>query len=119
VKPRAFTRRLRFWQKKMLLSGWKIAVEFGPLDHAERAECEAKPEYREALIKIDLPKVSDEEIDAYCVHELLHCWTWPLEKLAENWAFAKEDDQLYESIRDTAENVVTDIERAILNIAGT
>lgn len=115
MTPSLFRRRLRAWQKRMLLGDWKITVEFAPLEHSEKADCDAKPEYREAHLRFDPTLIPDEEVDAFCVHELMHIWTWPLEKAAENWA--GEDEALYESVRDTAEHVTTNLERAFLNAA--
>jgi hypothetical protein len=80
---RNVTSRVKFWQKKLLLSDWKIAVEVGPLDDGSRADCDAKPEYREAKIRLDPDKIDAEELDGFCIHELLHCHTWRLEALAE------------------------------------
>jgi hypothetical protein len=115
VTPTAIKRRVRLWQKRLCLADWTIGVEVGPLEDGGRAECDAKPEYREATIRLDPERITDAEVDAYCVHELLHCWTWALEKAAENWA--GEDEALYESVRDTAEQMVTNLERAFLNAA--
>jgi hypothetical protein len=110
---RSVTARVRFWQKKLLLTDWRISVEVGALDDGSRADCDAKPEYREAVIRLDPKRVSPEELDAFCVHELLHCHTWKLEQLAENWG---RSESQYQFARETAETVVTDLERIILNL---
>jgi hypothetical protein len=116
MTPAAIRRRVKAWQKKLLLHGWKITVETKPLEDGAKADCDAKPEYREATLRFDPAKVPADEWDGYIVHELLHCWTWPLEKAAENWA--GEDEALYESVRDTAEQTVTNLERAFLSSSG-
>jgi hypothetical protein len=110
---RSIKSRVKHWQKKLLLGDWKITVEVGPLDDGSRADCDAKPEYREAVIRIDPDRVTDEELDGFCVHELLHCHTWRLEQLAEEWG---RSESQYEFARNTAETVVTDLERIILNL---
>lgn len=112
----AVRRRFRAWQKKLLLGDWKVELKFGPLEHSEKADCDAKPEYREAVVRMDLTKIPDNEIDAYIIHELTHIWTWPIEKQAEHWA--GDDESKYETVRDIAEGVVTNLERVILNVSG-
>jgi hypothetical protein len=107
-------RRLRYWQKKLLLSDWKITVLVGALDeHDERADCDAKPHYKEGIIRLDPEKIPPLELDAFCVHELLHLVTWRLEALAEAWG---RSESQYIVARETAETVVTDLERIILNL---
>jgi hypothetical protein len=109
-------RRLRQWQKKLLLQDWKITVLVGALDeHDEKADCDAKPQYREALIRLDPEKIPAPEWDAFCVHELLHVITWRLEALAEEWG---RSESQYVVARDAAETVVTDLERIILKLVG-
>jgi hypothetical protein len=124
MTPAAIRRRVKAWQKKLLLGDWKIAVEVGPLaDSGEKADCDAKPGdkrkgwvYRNATLRFDPEKVPGDDWDGYIVHELLHCYTWPLEQAAENWA--GENEALYESVRDTAEIVVTNLEKAFLSSSG-
>lgn len=117
MTPATIRRRVKAWQKKLLLGDWKIAVVIGPLDDSgEKADCDAKPEYREATLRFDPDRVPANEWDGYIVHELIHAITWPLEKAAENWA--GEDEAHYDTIRDTAEQVVTNLERAFLSTSG-
>jgi len=75
-------RRVKAWQKKLLLGDWKISTLVGPLDDGGTADCDAKPPYREAVLRFDPVKIPDNEIDDFIIHELLHCWTWPLEQHA-------------------------------------
>lgn len=108
-------RRLRQWQKRMLLGEWKITVLVGALDeHDERADCDAKPQYKEALIRLDPEKIAPEEWDAFCIDELTHCLTWRLEAIAETWG---RSENQFKFVRDTAETVVDGLMRAILNVA--
>ena len=106
--------RLRYWQKRLLLTDWKIGLAVGALDSGERADCDAKPEYKEATLRLDPDRVLAEEWDGFFAHELIHCHTWPLEKLAEFWA--GDDEDKYELARDRAEEVATAIEKVILNL---
>jgi hypothetical protein len=112
------TRRLRRWQRDMLLGGWKIKIIFDPPPDEDgddsRAGCVANPEYKEATIYWDSARVevdTDAELDDWCIHELLHCSTWRLEKLAERSAGTDEDK--YADVRDVAEATVTDIQDII------
>jgi hypothetical protein len=107
--------RVKYWQKRLLLSDWSITVLVGALDDLdERADCDAKPQYKEGVIRLDPKKIPEAEWDAYCVHELLHCVTWRLEALAEEWG---RSESQYVVARETAETVVTDLERIILGLA--
>ena len=110
-----FERRVRFWQKRMLLSDWKITVEFGPIDC--KADCDAKPEYREALLRFDPDRIPDDEVDAYCAHELAHAVNWTLEGLAEN-SIRSNDEKGYDVVRTIAETVATKWEEIVLNLQG-
>ena len=112
-----FRRRFRFWQKKMLLADWKITLVLGPLEDDEecKADCEAKPEYREAVVRLNLAVIPDDEIDSYCIHELAHVVGWALEQQAEN--SAGEDEQKYDTVRFIAETVATKWEEIILNVS--
>jgi hypothetical protein len=110
---RRVTARVRQWQKRLLLGDWKIAVQVGALDDGSRADCDAKPEYKEALIRLDPEKIGDDELDGFICHELLHCHTWRLEALAEEWG---RSESQYVFARETAEGLVTDLERIILNL---
>ena len=111
---RSVASRVRHWQKRLLLADWKITVQVGPLDDGSRADCDAKPEYKEALIRLDPEKIGDDEMDGFIIHELLHAHTWRLETLAEAWG---RSESQYQFARDTAETVVTDLERIIRGLA--
>jgi hypothetical protein len=107
--------RVKFWQKRLLLSDWKITVVVGVADDGSTANCDASPEYRQAKLTFDPERMPTDlaEIDSFCLHELLHCYTWRLEAMAENWG---RSESQYVLVRDVAETTVTDLERAILNI---
>ena len=113
--PRSIKARVRFWQKKLLLSDWKVSVVVGVPDDGSRANCDASPEYKEATLTFDPDRTPKDarELDAWIIHELSHLVTWRLEKIAETWG---RSESQYEFVRDTAETVVTDIERIVLNL---
>lgn len=115
MTPARFERRLRYWQKKMLLADWKITVTFGQVDC--KADCEATPEYREATIRFNADKILDNEVDAYCVHELAHAVNWQIETIAEN-SVDDNDTRGHETVRFIAETTATKWEEIILHIAG-
>lgn len=105
--------RVRYWQRKLLLSDWKITVVVGVADDGSAANCDAQPEYKTAIVTFDPKKVPADQIDSFALHELLHCLTWRLEGLAEEWGLS---ESRYAMCREVAESTVTDLERAILNI---
>jgi len=113
-------RRVKAWQKKLLLVDWKIEVQVGAFTDDDgkpgKADCDAKPPYREAVLRFDPLRIPDNEWDDFIVHELLHVWTWPLEQHAEYWA--GDDDEKYDAVRDVAEAVVTNLERVVLAVSG-
>jgi hypothetical protein len=45
--------RVKFWQKRLLLSDWKITVVVGVADDGSTANCDASPEYRQAKLTFD------------------------------------------------------------------
>lgn len=109
---------LRKWQRKLLLDGWDIKLQYGPnTEDEDRAGLYALPEYREATVFWDPQRVevyTVRKAEEWCCHELVHGILWPLEKLAEHWA--GEDASKFEVARDTAEGVATNIEKAMLHI---
>jgi hypothetical protein len=111
---RRVTSLVRRWQKRLLLGDWKLTIQVGALDSNERADCDARPEYKEATIRLDPEKIPPEDLEGFIVHELLHLHTWRLEQIAEEWG---QSESRYALVRDIAESVVTELERAILNVA--
>lgn len=111
-------RALRKWQARLGLSDWRIRLVYGPnTEDEDRAGLYAAPEYREATVYWDPARVdvhTMRECEEWCLHELLHAITWQLEKQAEHWA--GDDEAKYETVRDIAEGVVTNLERAVLNV---
>ena len=115
------TRRLHKWQKELLLADWKLIIRFEPEpddDDVCRAGLYGEPEYLKASIYWDPDRVeieTEEELDAWCIHEILHAITWRLEELAEEWA--GEDPGKFKQVRNVAETTVTNLERVILSLS--
>ena len=115
------TRRLHKWQKELLLSHVKLKIRFEPEpddDDKCRAGLYAEPEYNKAEIYWDENRVeveTDEDLDAWCIHEILHAITWRLEELAEEWA--GEDPGKFKQVRNVAETTVTNLEQVILSLS--
>lgn len=103
----------------MLLADWDITLKLAPIEPGDdgedppKADCDAKPEYKEAVVRMDLRRIPDDQIDAYCVHELTHVVNWPVEQLAEQSA---RDANGYETARFICETVATTWQDILLNV---
>jgi hypothetical protein len=106
-------RRIRWWIPRLQLQAWDITVSLGPIE-VDAAECDASPEYLNAAIRLDPAKVPDADLEAYVVHELLHCHTWGLTHAAE--VLAGTDPKLLEWVRKEQESLCTALERVFLHL---
>ena len=107
--------RAKHWRKVLHLENWRIGVTFEPDKEEEsEASCLAQPEYAAAVLRFDLAKIPPEEMDAYIVHELLHCHVWPLANFG-NSACADDPVKL-EALRHHEELLVTTLERLVLSL---
>lgn len=61
------------------LDRWDITVVFDT--EPAGASCSANPEYYEATLTFDVEVIEEDDIDAYVLHELMHCHTWMLSDL--------------------------------------
>jgi len=69
------------WQARLLLDAWKVRVILTTkLGHL--AECEASPEYLDAVLRFNPARLTPENLEETVVHELIHCHTWELWDLA-------------------------------------
>jgi hypothetical protein len=83
------------------------------------ADCDASPEYKEALIRVNtkmLPELTHYEVISVAAHEMVHCIVWPLAEYTED--LCKKDAQRLEMTRKLEEGLVTSLEKVIMNIAG-
>lgn len=104
-------RLLKKWQPLLGLQGWKITLNCRQIAH--KGDCEARPEYKEAIIRLDTRKIPAEELEAYVVHELLHCHIWRLADVAEHLAKTPTEAR---AVEDAEESLTTEIERLILGL---
>lgn len=105
--------RVRHWQERLRLVDWEIRVVTNArIAHA--ADCEAAPEYRQATLRFNPKRIPLADLDAYVVHELLHCHVWPLAAAAET--LAKGDEVALEFIREREEGLTTELERLVLGL---
>lgn len=108
--------RVRHWQERLRLVDWDIRVVVNSrIAHA--ADCEAAPEYRQATLRFNPKRIPVADLDAYVVHELLHCHVWPLAAAAEN--LAKGDAVALEFVREREEGLTTELERLVLGLVAT
>lgn len=104
---------VRQWRTRLQLHDWKISVvvdRIPPEDDA-KAFCQAKPEYREALVQVDPHEVTLEDLEATVVHELLHCHAEALAGLA--LVMAGDDPVKREAVRRAEEELVMRLERLV------
>lgn len=88
------------WQARLLLDAWKIRVilttKMGHL-----AECEASPEYLDAVLRFNPVRLTPENLEETVVHELIHCHTWEL------WDHAGDaGDKAHERLTSTLQRIV-------------
>jgi hypothetical protein len=110
VTKQEIARRLKKLAKQLDLNDWNFELIVEDGGKLEAAGCEARPEYRDAKININLKRVKDEEMHEYLVHELLHCHVWEIVNLAEKLATTKTEE---EAIRVAEERLTTQMERII------
>lgn len=109
--------RVNYWRQRMWLTEWAIKVELAKLPKNEASkieaggECDAMPEYRQAVLRFDPANIEPDQIDEFVVHELTHLTTWRLAYVAE--VCAGKDKRLMEWIRMEDEGLTTHIERVI------
>lgn len=113
--PHQIRRRVRYWQRRLDLTGWSVKIEIGPDAEGASASCLAQPEYRSATVRFDPAKIPAEELDAFCVHELCHCLVWPLANAAH--VMAGGDGPKEEWVRTMEEELTTALERLIVKLA--
>lgn len=110
-------------------NNWALRVITGDLspDHA-RGSCEARPEYREALLTFDFDRIlTGDDLQELVVHEMTHCDTWELHTLAEELADALAESApkharkalkklLREKVRQAGERCTTDVGHTYLRL---
>lgn len=107
TKQHRITSLVRRYQRLMGLSQWRIYIKFGRC--REGAACVADDEYLRATLYFDLNEITDEDVELTVRHELLHCHTWELLRVAEH--LASKDRNAKEMVRAANERIVTELER--------
>jgi hypothetical protein len=92
------------------LDDWTIKVQFVKIA-SHRADCEANPEYKEAVIRFDVSRISTDDLIPFVVHEMLHCVIWRLAHVAESFT---DDDAKLEWSRIEEEYLTTQLEQIIV-----
>lgn len=94
---------VKYWRKRLQLEDWVINVkinnvakelgddESSPLA-STKASCQAFPEYKKALLEFDKRLIEPEDLDAYVIHELLHCHIWRLAACPKSVTTFHEED---------------------------
>ena len=94
----------------LCLTDWSIKVQFVRIPR-HRADCEANPEYKDAIIRFDVRKISDSDLIPFVVHEMLHCVVWKLSHVAESFT---NDEAKLEWCRIEEESLTTALEQIIV-----
>jgi len=95
----------------MLADEWYITVRFAPInDHEEAMDTTANPEYRSAVVTVDMDRFSEqrEHLDKYVRHELLHVLVWQFFDIAGTLAYknaARALEKIEESVIDRLEHM--------------
>lgn len=95
------------YQRLLGLERWQIHVMFEADE--DGAACSADDEYLRADICFDLTKIDEANEAGTVRHELLHCLTWEMLRVAEH--LAKRDRVALEMVRAASERTVTLLER--------
>lgn len=105
-------------QPILQLSDWKIVIKFSKSPRMKgTATCEALPEYKVAVIKINTAEIrglSHSEIVTVVIHEMMHCILWDLGSWAER--LSKKDEHKLEITRRYEESAITSLEKIILGL---
>ncbi len=104
---------VRFYQRWMGLGNWDLKVRFSDKGCGEKEEagaaCTASDEYLQATLYFDLDRIPAGEEPDFIRHELAHCLTWELLRVAEH--LAGEDKNAQEMVRAASERCTTLVER--------
>lgn len=114
TKKLLFTKTVEIMQPLLGLSDWKLTIRFTKrIKHT--ADCEAYPEYKEAIIRMNalkLPVLSQWDIVATACHEMMHCIVWPYSEFAND--LCKKDTVKLEVSRKLEEGLVTNLEKIMM-----
>lgn len=116
VSRKLLVERIGYWRERLHLTDWAVHVEYKHLNRAEdgQAHNQASHEYKECVLRFDPRSMTKANVDAFVVHELLHCHVWGLAHIAET--LAKGNKQYLEFSRVEEERLVTNLERIVLSL---
>lgn len=117
TKKVLFVKTIEIIQPLLNLSDWKITIRFSNRMR-DAADCEASPEYKDALIRMNtkqLKQLEYQEVIATAIHEMMHCLVWPLATWTED--LCKRDESKLEMTRKLEEGLVTNLEKVLMNTA--
>jgi hypothetical protein len=117
TKKILFAKTVEILQPWLKLNDWKIIVRFSSRMKMA-ADCEASPEYKEAMIRANLKvlkELSYYEIISMAVHEMCHCLVWPLAEWTED--LCHRDGDKLEMTRKIEEGLVTNLEKILTDMA--
>ena len=116
TKKILFAKTIEILQPWLKLNDWKIIVRFSSRMKAA-ADCDASPEYKEALIRVNLKAIKElthYEIISIAVHEMCHCLIWPLSDWTEDLCHRNADK--LEMTRKIEEGLVTNLEKILTDM---
>ena len=109
IKRDAVYECLKLYQDRLGLSHWDISLVFREAGWKRSATCTAEPEYRKAIITLNLHRIKPEDLSAYIRHELFHCYVWPMAQMFMD--FIEDGDKfMQEQIRQKEEALTTAFE---------
>jgi hypothetical protein len=110
--------RLRYWQRRLGLTEYKIRVRFDRPAEEHRAHCHLwDAEYLEGEIYFNLPRIGSlRELDELCLHELSHVAFWPIGAIADK--MAGKSHKLRRLVLLAEEQSTTRLERILLHAFG-
>jgi len=111
MTPALLRKRIKRLAEALGLGDWEFQIvrqEYAAKDVSDLAGCQAKPEYKSAVLYFDVARIPPEELDSYIIHELLHCHIWELVALTDKLATTPAER---EAIRLAEERLTTTLER--------
>lgn len=102
---------VRHWQPRLMLDAWDIRL-IVTASIPDLADCEARPEYLEAVIRVNPVRTPADQLEAVVVHELCHCHTWELWEAAEDGARGSAD--LLRAVERAHERLTSTLQRVVM-----
>lgn len=99
---------MKYWQPHLRLQDWQLQVVFDRA-YDGRAACEARPEYKEAVLVFNLERCAaeDEDLEGCVVHEMNHTHTWAQAAVSESLCGTPEHWDLSEKAEEAATTELT------------